>query len=148
MIHANEICPEFLFTPREDMAQDEELLKQAMDGLKSLEKEAINDLNRAKVRAYKSMIEQAGYEVHTNSTIGDYVETWTLKNVLEAYKKHYPERYMDKKEYSRMDVNNMLFDLCLANVLRGHSQVALPYSIAEDYNNEPFKGWIQVQIIP
>ena len=74
MIHENEICPEFLFTPREDMEQDEELLKQAMDGLKSLEKEAINDLNRAKVRAYKSMIEQAGYEVHTNSTIGDYVE--------------------------------------------------------------------------
>ena len=35
MIHENEICPEFLFTPREDMEQDDELLKQAMDGVKT-----------------------------------------------------------------------------------------------------------------
>ena len=150
MIHKNEIYPNFNIIPRNDAYEyDEDLLNEALNGLQSCEGCKIDESLYTKVRMYKEMIQQAGYDIVTNSTLGDYVTTWYLNDLLKSYEEYYPNRYIVKEQYSRIEVNDMLFDLSLKNVLRGYSQVILPYSIAIDYNNEPFSEneSIHVQII-
>lgn len=149
-IEENEVSPHINIKLSDDMwGCDDRLLYDAINGLKSMEGLPITEANRARIRTYLSMIEKSGYEYDNNSTIADIRTTWYLEDVLKYYKKYYPERYDKKEEYTRMDVNNMLFDLSLKNVLRGHSSVALPYSIAEDYNNKRFSEYegIEVQLI-
>lgn len=150
MIHKNEKYPTFNIMPRNDAYEyDEDLLNEALNGLQSCEGCKIDESLYTKVRMYKEMIQQAGYDIITDSTLGDYVTTWYLKDLLKSYEEYYPNRYIVKEQYSRTEVNDMLFDLSLKNVLRGYSQVILPYSIAIDYNNEPFSEneSIHVQII-
>lgn len=150
MIHKNEIYPNFSIIPCIDAYEhDEDLLNEALNGLQSCEGYKIDDSLHVKVRMYKEMIQQAGYDIVTDSTLGDYVTIWYLDDLLKSYEEHYPDRYTIKEQYSRMEVNNMLFDLSLKNVLRGYSQVIIPYSITMDYNNESFSEHesIHVQII-
>ena len=150
MIHKNEIYPNFRIIPCIDAYEhDENLLNEALNGLQSCEGCKIDDSLHVKVRMYKEMIQQAGYDIVTDSTLGDYATIWYLDDLLKSYEEHYPDRYTIKEQYSRMEVNNMLFDLSLKNVLRGYSQVIIPYSIAMDYNNESFSEHesIHVQII-
>lgn len=150
MIHKNEIYPTFNIIPRNDVYEyNKQLLNEALNGLQSCECCKIDESLNTKIRMYKEMIQQAGYIIVTDSTLGDYVTTWYLNDLLKSYEKHYPDRYTIKEQYSRTEVNNMLFDLSLKNVLRGYSQVIIPYSIAIDYNNEPFSEneSIHVQII-
>lgn len=150
MIHKNEIYPTFNIMPRNDAYEhNEDLLNEALNGLQNCEGCKIDESLHVKVRMYKEMIQQAGYDIVTDSTLGDYVTIWCLNDLLKSYEEHYPDRYTIKEQYSRMEVNNMLFDLSLKNVLRGYSQVIIPYSAAMDYNDEPFgeNESIHVQII-
>ena len=66
---------------------------------------------------------------------------WSLEELIGYYKKYYPERYEDKKEYTRLEVNNMLFELHLKGLVDGYMCVALPYSFAEKHNNKIFPDW-------
>ena len=68
---------------------------------------------------------------------------WNIEDICAAYKKEYPERYKDKREYTRMEVNNMLFDLELANVIGGYGAVASSWDL-RDYNSEIFCGNVEV----
>lgn len=150
MIHKNEIYPTFNIMPRNDVYEcNEDLLNEALNGLQNCEGCKIDESLYVKVRMYKEMIQQAGYDIVTDSTLGDYATIWYLNDLLKSYEEHYPDRYTIKEQYSRVEVNNMLFDLSLKNVLRGYSQVIIPYSIAMDYNDEPFgeNESIHVQII-
>lgn len=65
------------------------------------------------------------------------VVAWTLHDILEAYKLEYPERYVDKEEYTRIEVNNMLFDLESADVIGDYENVVYPFSSDESKN----KAW-------
>lgn len=66
-----------------------------------------------------------------------HVVAWTLHDILEAYKQEYPERYVDKDEYTRIEVNNMLFDLEIADVIGDYENVVYPFSSDESKN----KAW-------
>ena len=71
--------------------------------------------------------------------------TWTVEDIKRVYQKYYSDRFEDKNEYTRLEVNNMLFNLSIADVIDDYECVALPYSIAEDYNNELFDGLVHVK---
>ena len=73
--------------------------------------------------------------------------TWSLHDILSYYKYYYPERYEDKETYTRIDVNNILFDLKIKGVIDGYEWVALPYSIAEKHNNEQFPEWKTISVL-
>lgn len=68
-----------------------------------------------------------------------YHETiWVIKDILHEHKKHCREKHTEKQEYTRIEVNNMLFDLHIIDRIRKYSCVALPYDIGRDYNNKIF----------
>lgn len=70
-------------------------------------------------------------------------EIWTLNDILEAYKKCYPKRYdKNKKEYTRREVNNILFALQTIGYIQNHTPIAYPDCPS---NNELFEGMITVQ---
>ena len=74
-----------------------------------------------------------------------YHETiWSVDELCEIYEEYYPERYEDKEEYTRIEINNMLFDLHIIDIVERYQCVALPYSFAEKHNNEIFEGTIRV----
>ena len=72
-----------------------------------------------------------------------YETSWTLTNILEHYQKEFPERYQEKKQYTRIEVNNMLFDLQLADIIGRYGAVAVPLTDCS-YNNEIFSGVVSV----
>lgn len=71
------------------------------------------------------------------------VETWTITEIRFEYKQHYPERYVEKEEYTRMEVNNMLFDLVLCGVISDYTSVVCPFGL--EYNDDIFSGRITVK---
>ena len=53
----------------------------------------------------------------------DFTETriWNLQDILEQYKKYYPERYESSKEtYTNIEVNNILFELNIVGAVTGY----------------------------
>lgn len=58
---------------------------------------------------------------------GYYETTWTIKQLCKIYNKYCPERYKEKKHYTKREINNMLFDLKLEDVIGGYKPVAVPY---------------------
>lgn len=55
-------------------------------------------------------------------------EDWTLEKILSIYSKEYPNRFNEKKkEYTNIEVNNILFDLHLKGVIGGYRSPAIPY---------------------
>lgn len=75
-----------------------------------------------------------------------YTTTWTVKTICKAHKKYSPDTHIEKDEYTRMEINNMLFDLQeLYDVIRSYSQVAVPYSACKDYNGQIFEGVVEVE---
>lgn len=63
---------------------------------------------------------------------------WVLSDVLHEHEKYCNEKHEIKKQYTRIEVNNMLFDLQIIDRIRNYSCVALPYSCTEEYNNKIF----------
>lgn len=73
------------------------------------------------------------------------IECWSIEKLLKEYSKEYPDRYESKNEYTRMEINNILFDLELAGVILGYRSPAvcadLPY-----YNNQIYTGDIEIKV--
>lgn len=72
-------------------------------------------------------------------------EEWDLNKLLNEYKKYYPNRYENKKEYSRIEVNNMLFDLNLKKVIGKYRSPAVCADLPS-YNNKLFDGTVTVEV--
>lgn len=80
-------------------------------------------------------------------TCKDYesIEYWSIDRLLKEYSKEYPDRYEPKNEYTRIEINNILFDLELAGVILGYHSPAicadLPY-----YNNQIYTEDVEVKV--
>lgn len=69
---------------------------------------------------------------------------WDVDRICEAYKKYYPERYHEKEGYTRTEINNMLFELHLADVIGMYENIAFPI-LYNEYNDERFWGPVTVE---
>ena len=73
-------------------------------------------------------------------------EYWSLDKLLSVYKKHFPDSFEDKKEYSNMYVNNMLFELKeFCGAIGDYESPAIPYDILA-HNDKVFEGGIHVEV--
>ena len=71
---------------------------------------------------------------------------WDLNKLLTEYKKHYPLRFDENKtEYTRIEVNNMLFDLNLKKVIGGYRSPAVCADLPS-YNEKLFDGTVTVEV--
>lgn len=75
-------------------------------------------------------------------------QSWSLSEVLECYYKIYPERYESKKEFTKIEVNNMLFDLQAVGVIASYEAI-LPcnQTIIELHGQDTFDSRIDVDFI-
>lgn len=80
-------------------------------------------------------------------TCKDYgsTEYWSIDRLLKKYSETYPDRYESKMEYTRMEINNMLFDLELANVILGYRSPAVCADLPH-HNNQIFTGDVKVKV--
>lgn len=76
-----------------------------------------------------------------------YMTTWYLQDILKEHKKYCEDKFVEKDDYTRMEVNNMLWDLQLEDRIKAYSAVALPYDIAEYYNNKIFPDDVSVRVL-
>lgn len=73
-------------------------------------------------------------------------ELWSLEKLLEVYSKEYPDRSVCKKEYTNMEVNNILFDLNLSGVIGDYHSPAVCADIPS-HNYKIFTdAYIPVQV--
>lgn len=70
-------------------------------------------------------------------------ELWTLNQLLSTYKNEYPDRYENKEEYTKIEINNILFDLQIAGVILGYKKITYPNSSS---NKEIFHRGVTVFI--
>ena len=78
----------------------------------------------------------------------DFTETriWNLQDILEQYKKYYPDRYdEDKETYTNIEVNNILFELEMVKVITGYECVAVPFDLPS-HNDKIFDRSIRVSV--
>lgn len=78
----------------------------------------------------------------------DFTETriWNLQDILEQYKKYYPERYESSKEtYTNIEVNNILFELNIVGAVTGYECVAVPFDLPS-HNDKIFNRSIRVSV--
>lgn len=141
-MNLEDIHPFFDIIEKEGCYHDEDMLKEAVLGLKSLEGHRIDSALKVKMRYYKEMIEKAGYKCSTNTTLTDIRETWSVKEIMAYHKKYVPENFVFKDFYSRIEVNNMLFDLKSCGIIRGYSEVALPF--CTESNEKVFNETVDV----
>lgn len=59
-------------------------------------------------------------------------QTWTLSDLLLHYKYVYPDRFREKESYTKIDVNNMLFDLKASGVLASYDAPLLCFETFVD----------------
>ena len=78
-----------------------------------------------------------------NNELGFHEETWTVKELCEIYKKHYPERYIKKEKYTKREVNNMLFNLQIIDLVDTYSPI-YQYNSEIDDSNEIYDKNIHV----
>lgn len=71
-------------------------------------------------------------------------ETWTVTDLLNKYEQNYPDRIEIKKEYTNIEINNMLFDLHIKGVITDYDSPAVCYDIPS-HNNKIFTGLINVE---
>lgn len=73
-------------------------------------------------------------------------ERWGLDKILSEYEEHYPKRYNpDKKRYSNMEVNNMLFDLSIKGIIEEYDSPAINANLPH-HNNKLFDGSVRVNV--
>ena len=73
-------------------------------------------------------------------------ELWSLKKLLDVYNTEYPDRFISKKEYTNMEINNMLFDLNIIGVIGGYDSPAVCADIPS-HNNKIFNDeYISVEV--
>ena len=134
--------PHFDIVETEGGYHDEDMLMEALEGLKSLEGHRVDETLGVQLRYYKKMIEKAGYKCSTNTTLTDIKQTWSVEDIRDYHERYVPENFRFKDSYSRIEVNNMLFDLCSCGIIRGYSDVALPYPTM--LNSEVFDDYVDV----
>ena len=86
-----------------------------------------------------------GIEVKNNEFFTD--KLWSLEKLLDTYSKKYPDRYTDKKEYTNMEINNMLFELKIGGVIGGYRSPAVCADIPS-HNNKVFSDEYINVLIP
>lgn len=71
---------------------------------------------------------------------------WTIEEICKAHRLYFSDKHVEKEKYTRIEVNNMLFDLKeLSNVLNYYSPVALCTVDGSSYNDEIFEGAVEVE---
>ena len=73
-------------------------------------------------------------------------EYWSIQKIVDEYIKIHPERTHElKTEYTRIDINNMLFDLELNGELIGYRSPAICADLPS-YNNQIYNDDVEVNI--
>ena len=130
--------------PQEEFNQFIEELDKEWNG-KYLCDEDIPILNE-KVHEFKQYMKREYPHFHymfkISGDIAYYDATWDVDTIAKAHRLHCHEYHVEKEEYTRREVNNMLFDLCdLYDVIKSYSPVHNPYSDGDDV----FDGLVEVE---
>lgn len=72
-------------------------------------------------------------------------EYWSIDKLLKEYSETYPDRYESKNEYTRMEINNMLFELELANVILAYRSPAVCADLPS-YNTQIYADDVEVEV--
>ena len=77
----------------------------------------------------------------------DYCSTeyWSIEKLLKEYSETYPDRYESKTEYTRMEINNILFELELAGVILGYCSPAVCADLPS-HNNQIYADDVEVRV--
>lgn len=132
-------------------AIDDNEFKSFMDEMESFNRQSIDEMLKFRLNYIVHGFEHYLKDNYPDSknikcrVKGDmaYFETeWTVERLCEVHEKYCPEKHNDKPEYTRIEINNMLFDLELEDVLGGYEQVAVP--LDSTYNDNIYNGTITV----
>ena len=128
---------------------DERLPKLQKELLKIRDKYLGNAINTSTIINLKYDLERLLYNDEYDGvliTCNDFTEpeTWTVTDLLNIYKQNYPDRIEIKKEYTNMEINNMLFDLHIKGVIMNYHSPAVCYDMPF-HNNKIFTGLIHVE---
>lgn len=143
----------FNIPPREEDPEDEvkDFLQKLKDNYLGLpDIESVKALINTEIHEFKEYMkyEYPDYDL-TLDLKGDLAyhdAVWTIEDICKAHKLYSHETHIEKEEYTRMEVNNMLFDLKeLYDVIRSYSQVAVPCVDCRSYNDEIFDGIVEVE---
>ena len=72
-------------------------------------------------------------------------EYWSIEKLLKKYSEEYPDRYEPKNEYTRMEINNMLFDLEVVGVILGYRSPVVCADIPS-HNNKIYAGEVEIKV--
>lgn len=90
----------------------------------------INELNHT--TAYYNK----GISVELNGPAAYNNMEWLLKDILLYHKTYISENHKVKDTYSRIEVNNMLFDLKASGIINSYNQIAEPFQTS--FNDQPY----------
>ena len=148
----NDCYPELYIEGVPDEATEEcmefyEQIKKEFEG-KPINEEFKFELNY-KVNEFKQKLKHKydyyNVECKINGGMAYHDIMLSVREICELHKEYYPARFEEKENYTRLEVNNMLFDLHIADVVKGYECIALPYSFADKYNNEIFDSVVSVK---
>ena len=131
---------------------DKEIIKEFIEEIKKINNKYIgqpqdsNTIYQLKydLEALLQKDKYIGITVKNNEFFTE--ELWSLEKLLEVYSKEYPDRFTNKKEYTNMEINNMLFDLNLNGVIGGYRSPAVCADIPS-HNNKVFTDeYVSVQV--
>lgn len=71
---------------------------------------------------------------------------WTLQDILTYHKHYIPENHHPKNTYTRMEVNNMLFDLKASGIINSYSKVAELFQTSLNNQKYPSDKTIEVDL--
>lgn len=89
----------------------------------------INELNHTSYYNKGISVELNGPAAYNNME-------WLLKDILLYHKTYISENHKVKDTYSRIEVNNMLFDLKASGIINSYNQIAEPFQTS--FNNQPY----------
>ena len=132
---------------------DERIIKAFCDEMKEITDKCIGEQSsnsllisqmEYEIRRLLDKEEYRGIMIKNNDFYNE--EIWDLNKLLEVYKENYPERFENKKEYTNMDVNNMLFELKeFSGVIGNYNSPAVPFDIPS-VNDKIFDSSIRVEV--
>ena len=137
-IHAEHVPKEVLYS----FIQDFERIERDYAGLPMKESNLLR--LAAEIERLMHNPEYVGIMVKNEQIYRE--EEWDLDKILTLYGQHYPKRYdPEKKNYSNMEVNNMLFDLSIKGIIKGYNSPAIRYNLPS-HNNKLFHGNVKVDV--
>ena len=124
---------------------DNEIIEEFKEEIRKITNNCIGQAQNSNTifqleRDLENLLQNEKYEGITITNNEFYIEElWSLEKLLDVYHREYPDRLTDKKEYTNIDVNNMLFDLKLCGVIGGYLSPAVCADIPS-HNNKIFSG--------